>query len=130
MSCVSLGLSQFPPPECQSKTSAVDENDISICDNSNSSQRKRRKLFDSSQPPVVTQDIGPTGAKTDAKIDTEVDADELSENDDFAMSRSPSNTRKRLRRISSSDDDDDDVVQSTQELKERLRLLKVILASN
>ena len=118
------GLSQFPPPECRGTKTSADENDFSVCDGS---QRKRRKLFDSSQPPPVTQDIASTFAKADAGDDVEA----LPENDDFEFSSSPTKSRKRVRRISSSsdDDDDDDVVKSTQELEEELRLLEVILAS-
>ena len=118
------GLSQCPPPECRGTKTSADENDFSVCDGS---QRKRRKLFDSSQPPPVTQDIASTFAKADAGDDVKA----LPENDDFEFSSSPTKSRKRVRRISSSsdDDDDDDVVKSTQELEEELRLLEVILAS-
>ena len=117
------GLSQFPPPECRGTKTSADDNDFSVYDGS---QRKRRKLFDSSQPPAVTQDIAST-----AKADAGVDVEALPENDDFEFSSSPTKSRKRVRRISSSsdDDDDDDVVKSTQELEEELRLLEVILAS-
>ena len=116
------GLSQFPPPECRGTKTSADENDFSVCDGS---QRKRRKLFDSSQPTPLTQDIASTFAKADADVEA------LPENDDFEFSSSPTKSRKRVRRISSSsdDDDDDDVVKSTQELEEELRLLEVILAS-
>ena len=116
-------MSQFPPPECRGTKTSADENDFSVCDGS---QRKRRKLFDSSQPTPLTQDIASTFAKADADDDVEA----LPENDDFEFSSSPTKSRKRVRRISSSsDDDDDDVVKSTQELEEELRLLEVILAS-
>ena len=117
------GLSQFPTSEAHLKN-CVDENaDNSIGDKSNSTQSKRRKLFDSSQPAaVVTQDIHTNVRFVGEELPPNDDDDD---DDDFVMSRSPSKSRKRVRRISSSDDDDDIVVKSTQELEEELRLLEV-----